>query len=57
LTGSLWVIAGLLVLNVIALVPILGFVVGLLVMTTGMGALTKLMYRASSVPVEAGVTG
>jgi len=57
LTGSLWVIAGLLVLNVIALIPVLGFVVGLLVMTTGMGALTKLMYRASSVPVEAGVTG
>ena len=56
LTGSLWVIVGLLVLNVIALIPVLGFVVGLLVMTTGMGALTKLMYRASSVPVEAGGT-
>jgi len=57
LTGSLWIIVGLLVLSVIALVPVVGFVVGLLVMTSGVGALTKLMYRANSVPVEAGGTG
>jgi cytoskeletal protein CcmA (bactofilin family) len=56
LTGSLWITVGLLVLNIIALVPILGFAVGLLVMTSGIGALTKLMYRANNVPVEAGGT-
>ena len=48
LTGSLWLIAGLLILTVAGLVPLLGFVVGLLVMTSGMGALTRLMYRANS---------
>lgn len=56
LTGSLWISLGLLVLSVIALVPVLGFVVGLLVITSGMGALARLMYRANSVPVDAGGT-
>lgn len=47
LTGSIWLAGSLLLLSVISLLPLLGFVVMLLVLTSGMGCCVKLLTNST----------